>query len=268
MRISKALFFFIILTLLNVRFIYALENVCPVININLTISSKNTDVEILQKFLISKGFEIPAITERNAKPGFFGEETKNALASYQKSININGTGFFGPLTREKIRNGCVIEVPTVTKTEDTDQESIIVTNTKGSYTLIDNKGKTPSKATFSFSFTISNNADKDVYIGSKPGNSLVALVESGTGSSSMTLLTADPIFENGDTSLSYVIPKNKGRSFVATGRVDNTNGKEGIQLIVIKEIPYSYDSNLSEIHSVILDKSRELKTQFKLGTGF
>lgn len=76
---------------------------------NLTIGSTGADVTALQNTLMSAGFDIPAISSGAATTGYFGSQTKAALAKYQvaKGIVSPGTGFFGPLTMKVINGGTV-----------------------------------------------------------------------------------------------------------------------------------------------------------------
>ncbi len=65
---------------------------------DLTIGSTGADVTALQNWLISKGHAIPA-----GATGYFGAQTKAALAAYQASAGITpAAGYFGPITRAKI----------------------------------------------------------------------------------------------------------------------------------------------------------------------
>ncbi len=62
---------------------------------DLTIGSSGADVIALQTTLISKGFSIPA-----GATGYFGEQTRAALAEYQAANGIMpAAGYFGPKTR-------------------------------------------------------------------------------------------------------------------------------------------------------------------------
>ncbi|MBU2220711.1 peptidoglycan-binding protein [Patescibacteria group bacterium] len=77
---------------------------------DLTVNSSGADVTALQTWLIGKGFSIPA-----GATGFFGPQTKAALAVYQAANGISpAAGYFGPLTRTKV-NGDVT-VPTTPTT--------------------------------------------------------------------------------------------------------------------------------------------------------
>lgn len=56
-----------------------------------------TEVTKLQKYLFENKF-------LNISPtGFFGSKTKQAVSDYQRSVNLVGTGFVGPLTRAEIK---------------------------------------------------------------------------------------------------------------------------------------------------------------------
>lgn len=72
---------------------------------NLTVGSTGTDVAELQTWLISKGFSIPSISSGAATTGYFGQQTKMAVAAYQTSVGLPNQGFFGPLTMAKIAMG-------------------------------------------------------------------------------------------------------------------------------------------------------------------
>lgn len=65
---------------------------------DLTIGATGADVIALQTWLISQGFTIPA-----GATGYFGAQTKAALARYQASAGITpAAGYFGPITRARV----------------------------------------------------------------------------------------------------------------------------------------------------------------------
>src|SRR5574343_1286843 len=68
-------------------------------NANLSVGSTGADVSALQAFLISKNFDIPAVSSKAVAPGYFGSQTKAAVIAYQNSVKLPATGFVGPLTR-------------------------------------------------------------------------------------------------------------------------------------------------------------------------
>lgn len=78
---------------------------------NLTVGSTGSDVAELQSWLISKGFSIPSISSGAAAPGYFGQQTKDAVVAYQASVGLPNTGFFGPLTMAKVAGGTVGTTP-------------------------------------------------------------------------------------------------------------------------------------------------------------
>lgn len=68
-------------------------------NNDLSVGTTGSDVVQLQTWLISNGFDIPAISSGAASKGFFGSQTKAAVAAYQNSVNLPAYGYFGPMTR-------------------------------------------------------------------------------------------------------------------------------------------------------------------------
>ncbi len=74
---------------------------------NLTVGSTGADVSALQSWLISKGFAIASVSSGAAQPGYFGSQTKAALAAYQTSVGLPAYGFFGPLTQAKVNGGAM-----------------------------------------------------------------------------------------------------------------------------------------------------------------
>ncbi|MEA2715424.1 MAG: hypothetical protein QOG91_452, partial [Candidatus Parcubacteria bacterium] len=72
---------------------------------NLTVGATGADVSALQAWLIGKGFHIPAIESGAATKGYFGSQTKIAVAAYQASVGLPNYGFFGPLTMAKVNAG-------------------------------------------------------------------------------------------------------------------------------------------------------------------
>lgn len=75
---------------------------CHLFSAELTIGSAGAEVTMLQNFLIGKGYAIAA-----GATGYFGAQTKAALASYQSASGISpSSGYFGPLTRMKVNASC------------------------------------------------------------------------------------------------------------------------------------------------------------------
>ncbi|MFN3693292.1 MAG: peptidoglycan-binding domain-containing protein [Candidatus Paceibacteria bacterium] len=70
---------------------------------DLTVGRTGSEVTRLQQYLIAKGHTISA-----GATGYFGEQTRQALSSYQRSQNITpAVGYFGPVTRSKVNATCV-----------------------------------------------------------------------------------------------------------------------------------------------------------------
>jgi len=68
---------------------------------SLTIGSTGADVTCLQQALIGGGFSIPA-----GATGYFGTQTRTAVASWQSSKNIApAVGYFGPISRAAFNLG-------------------------------------------------------------------------------------------------------------------------------------------------------------------
>lgn len=78
-------------------------------NTNLTVGSTGADVVALQTWLLANGYTIPALSSGAAAKGYFGSQTKAAVAAMQvaKGIANPGTGFVGPLTRGFLNSGTV-----------------------------------------------------------------------------------------------------------------------------------------------------------------
>lgn len=82
---------------------------------DLTINSTGNDVTALQTWLIGKGFAIPA-----GATGFFGVQTRAALAAYQAANGISpAAGYFGPITRAKVNATAGTTTTTTTTTGGT-----------------------------------------------------------------------------------------------------------------------------------------------------
>jgi hypothetical protein len=68
----------------------------PVVTLaNVRPGKRNADVAAVQRALISRGFRIPAIIAGTATPGFFGRQTLEAYAAYQRSLGFSGTAADG-----------------------------------------------------------------------------------------------------------------------------------------------------------------------------
>lgn len=77
---------------------------------DMTLGRSGVEVTSLQKFLINKGHSIPA-----GATGYFGEQTRSALAQFQSQNAISpAIGYFGPLTRGKVNALCATQPQTPT----------------------------------------------------------------------------------------------------------------------------------------------------------
>jgi peptidoglycan hydrolase-like protein with peptidoglycan-binding domain len=75
---------------------------CNPFAIDLTLGRSGVEVTNLQKFLITQGHTIPA-----GATGYFGEQTRTALAQFQSKHGISpAAGYFGPMTRGKVNALC------------------------------------------------------------------------------------------------------------------------------------------------------------------
>ena len=67
---------------------------------NLTVSSRGDGVVWLQNWLETKGY---LVMPQGVAKGYFGIVTKRALAKYQSEEGLPSTGFYGPMTRAKLK---------------------------------------------------------------------------------------------------------------------------------------------------------------------
>lgn len=67
---------------------------------DLTVGSTGAAVTCLQQALIAGGYSIPAITSGVAAAGYFGSQTKAAVAAWQAASGVApAAGYFGPISR-------------------------------------------------------------------------------------------------------------------------------------------------------------------------
>ena len=122
---------------------------------DLTVGSQGASVTALQNWLISKGFTISA-----GATGYFGAQTKAALASYQASVGITpAVGYFGPITRAKVNASGSTTTTTTTTTTGTS------TGTTTSTTLTGGEGSIDNFKTVGASNTSLNENDSDQVLG-------------------------------------------------------------------------------------------------------
>ena len=77
---------------------------------------KNCNSRMKQTTLEKNGF---LMMPKGVAKGYFGQVTKQALIAYQKSVGINATGNFGPLTMAKLNSLTGDDSATKPKTEKT-----------------------------------------------------------------------------------------------------------------------------------------------------
>lgn len=78
----------------------AVVSSCYTFSSDLRLGSRGNDVVALQRFLLSKGYQIYGAT------GFYGTQTVAAVRSYQAANGISENGYVGPLTRARLNAGC------------------------------------------------------------------------------------------------------------------------------------------------------------------
>jgi len=81
--------------------IQAQNNLCSVLNNNLSFGSSGSEVSCLQAFLKKQGTNI---YPSGLVTGNFGNLTRQAVINFQKANGILQTGFVGPVTRNKINS--------------------------------------------------------------------------------------------------------------------------------------------------------------------
>jgi peptidoglycan hydrolase-like protein with peptidoglycan-binding domain len=124
---------------------------------DLTIGSTGSQVTALQTWLIAKGYSIPA-----GATGYFGTQTKAALAAYQAASGITpAAGYFGPITRAKVNaSGTTTTTTTTTTTGGTTTTG----TTTGSTTLSGGEGTVNNFQTIgSSNVTLGSGATQQVY---------------------------------------------------------------------------------------------------------
>lgn len=73
---------------------------------NLSLGARGPDVTALQQFLIAGGYHLPS-----GVTGYFGGETKAAVAAFQRARGIAPVGSVGPLTRFELNKGSMAVLP-------------------------------------------------------------------------------------------------------------------------------------------------------------
>src|SRR3989339_154298 len=81
---------------------------CNPLYVDMTLGRSGVEVTNLQKFLMNRGHSIPA-----GATGYFGEQTRSALAQFQAQNAISpAIGYFGPQTRGKMNALCAAQPKT------------------------------------------------------------------------------------------------------------------------------------------------------------
>lgn len=89
----------------------------PSVSSNLAPGSYGNDVSELQKWLISQGYNIPSLQNGSAQYGYYGNETKAAVAEWQKAAGVpvpspDQYGYFGPISQNFLNSGSKLNVGT------------------------------------------------------------------------------------------------------------------------------------------------------------
>jgi len=125
---------------------------------------------------------------------------------------------------------------------------VSVSNESSGFTPTNGANGVTQGGTATFSFTLTNTGNTDVFISKVPA---VALATSTTGSvgspasasSTLTFVTASPTNYAGDTgtapsSGAYDIPAGTSRTFTYTGTLDDTGGTSGLRVFSITQINF------------------------------
>ncbi|MEA2715499.1 MAG: hypothetical protein QOG91_527 [Candidatus Parcubacteria bacterium] len=72
---------------------------------DLSVGATGADVVNLQEWLLGQGYDIPSVRSAAAPKGYFGLQTRAAVAAYQRAAGLPAYGFFGPLTRTRVNGG-------------------------------------------------------------------------------------------------------------------------------------------------------------------
>jgi peptidoglycan hydrolase-like protein with peptidoglycan-binding domain len=101
---------------------------------DLMVGRQGVEVTALQRFLINKGHTIPA-----GATGYFGEQTRSALAQYQAANGIApAVGYFGPITRAQVNAACVpVTVPPANNSGGNTNNGGVVLKGEGSFERFD-----------------------------------------------------------------------------------------------------------------------------------
>lgn len=71
---------------------------------DLSIGASGPDVIALQDWLISSGYDIPALSSKSASYGYFGTQTREAVRKFQENEGLPNTGYFGRMSRGRLHD--------------------------------------------------------------------------------------------------------------------------------------------------------------------
>jgi len=244
--------------------------------LNVTDSSSKGEVTKLKKFLVLRNY-LPSGPTASTYT-IFDEYTVEAVKIFQKDNKIQVTGAVGALTRAKIADiSCANAnlASVVTSISSSDQvtseyeEETIPTTKISSLNIGSMYAKfTPSQSSdgqvrngiVSFTFTLTNPSETDMYISKIPAQALKVSSAGSVGSppasaSIVTNVGAAPSVLQADTgsaptSGSFVIPAGTSRTFIFTGLLDNSNGVTGRRIFSVKEIRYGFKSDSDFFESI------------------
>jgi hypothetical protein len=92
--------FFVLLTSFSLASANS-TSTCVTFTQNLSFGSKHSEIALLQKFLVDSGYSSVRLN------GTFDWRTESAVKKFQKNNNVFPSGFFGPMTRAKMKEvGC------------------------------------------------------------------------------------------------------------------------------------------------------------------
>lgn len=139
---------------------------------NLQPGQSGAEVAQLQQWLISQGYDIPAISSGSTQPGFFGDQTRAALVKWQtdKGVDVGGNpGFYGPKTMAAIQGTQIAQntqnsanPSSSVQTPSTGSTGASGTFTTPNGTVVDGSGNVVTPASASGSASGSNTATSTV----------------------------------------------------------------------------------------------------------
>jgi peptidoglycan hydrolase-like protein with peptidoglycan-binding domain len=152
-----------IIFLLSLCFLpYTVHAISPYYSLytrNLTLGSKGQDVSSLQNYLISLNY-----LDKNLNTGYFGAMTKRALQKFQKDKGLPQTGFFGPLTRQKVDSSMNASTFPTVPSLNMDDQTWYISGREDAWVVFE-KDKVRGKICNNFSGTLKINPDLSIKTG-------------------------------------------------------------------------------------------------------